>query len=475
MPSGRPRSTARSARRCAPRPGWRRTGRPPAPGGQAAPSPVVVEVDAAGPMFGHQRGRHVGLDPPVVDALGQAHDVGGEAVATHVRRLPHVGRRSRRQRPHDRPTQVGAARVVAPVRAHQVEGRRTGPADAGGSGKASTPRSTSSSRPGSAAGRSSCSTHHRSTPEWARNTRRTVWSGGAPVAGRRCAGRAAPAPGGGGPRRRAQPPPSGRGGSPPGRPLPHAPGCSITIHRCTREAVPTIGSSRASDSVAQRSASGSGIGARPQAQRCPPARGGGPAPADWGGRAGRPARRPGGASRRGVAAPPARAGRACRPGGRRGSGARRPRPGVPPSEAPEVGTVRRPASSTVSVATMPRGARRPSRRRCGRGRRPRAAARRAAACDATRSGRACGPRPARRRPAPASRPCRPPPTSPPRWPRPSSNAQPAVRLRRKAGSSPACSTSACSTSWTVVASTPTVMCSDTPSWAVAECTTPRGR
>ena len=57
---------------------------------------------------------------PEVQAVGQQHEVAGEAVAADVRALPHlVGPARLAQRPHERTAERRAARIVATVRAHE--------------------------------------------------------------------------------------------------------------------------------------------------------------------------------------------------------------------------------------------------------------------------------------------------------------------------------------------------------------------
>src|SRR5690606_32317163 len=96
-----------------------------------AAASVVIEVEPVRPVLAHDAGGLVGGNAPVVRAVGEAHDVGGEPVAADVRRLPHVGDVRRGERPRHRAAEVGTARVVAPVGADEVQARGSGGAGTG--------------------------------------------------------------------------------------------------------------------------------------------------------------------------------------------------------------------------------------------------------------------------------------------------------------------------------------------------------
>ena len=177
--------------------------------GQVAAAPVAAEVDRAGPVPGEQRRGLVGLDPAVVDAVGQHHDVGGEPVAAHVRRLPHVGHARGGERPHDGAALVGTARVVPAVGAHQRQPRRDRARRfPGGRGRRASRARRRAGPPGGPPARRAA----RSSAARRRCGRGTP-AGRRRAACRRGGGPAAPAPGDCGRGRRGARPPRRGGGS----------------------------------------------------------------------------------------------------------------------------------------------------------------------------------------------------------------------------------------------------------------------
>src|SRR5919106_1648485 len=83
---------------------------------------VAVEVDAAVGVRSQESGHVAVADAAVVEALGKHDDVAGEAVAAHVRGLPHVARlRLAAQRLVERLPELRAATVALAVRADDEE------------------------------------------------------------------------------------------------------------------------------------------------------------------------------------------------------------------------------------------------------------------------------------------------------------------------------------------------------------------
>ena len=89
--------------------------------GWPAPPPVPVGHDRAALVRVDRGGGQGHGDRPVVQAIRQEHQVGGEPVPAHVRGLPHRPGMPGGQHLRQRPAEPGAARVPLAVRADQVQ------------------------------------------------------------------------------------------------------------------------------------------------------------------------------------------------------------------------------------------------------------------------------------------------------------------------------------------------------------------
>ena len=83
------------------------------------PAPIALNRDRTAVVRIDRRGGRVHADRPVVQAVRQDHQVGGEPVAAHVRGLPHLPGMPGRQRLRQRRAEPRAAGAPLPVRADQ--------------------------------------------------------------------------------------------------------------------------------------------------------------------------------------------------------------------------------------------------------------------------------------------------------------------------------------------------------------------